>query len=70
MAVVVCVTPFGTLRPGDEAEVPSGAEVSGEYFADLGSAAAMRAAAEAAAGSAAPVADDATLTVGTGNGGA
>lgn len=33
MAVVICIKAFGDLKPGDETEIPDGAEVSPHYFA-------------------------------------
>lgn len=30
---LVCVTPFGHLKPGDEVEVPDGAGFDSTYFA-------------------------------------
>jgi hypothetical protein len=46
---VVCITGHGGLQPGDVTEVPDGAEVSEDHFAEPGSPAAERAIADAKA---------------------
>jgi hypothetical protein len=60
----VCIRAFGQYRPGDTTEVPDDAAVSGMFWAEPGSAEAVRAAADAAAATppAAPAANDPPAT--------